>query len=50
MVLQSNGYGVTEQRLWCYRVTVMVLQSNGYGVSHIRTRRTPLALCKRAKC
>jgi hypothetical protein len=31
MVLHSHGHGVTEKRLWCYRVTVMVLQSNGYG-------------------
>jgi hypothetical protein len=28
MMLQNKGYGVTELRLWCYRVTVMVLQSN----------------------
>jgi hypothetical protein len=33
MVLQSNGDGVREERLWCYRVTVMVLQSNGDGVT-----------------
>jgi hypothetical protein len=32
MVLESNGYGVREQRLWCERVTVMVLENNGYGV------------------
>jgi hypothetical protein len=33
MVLPSNGYGVTEEQLWCYRVTVMVLQRNSYGVT-----------------
>jgi hypothetical protein len=32
MLLQSDGYVVTEEGLWCYRVTVMVLQSNGHGV------------------
>jgi hypothetical protein len=32
MVFESNGDGVTEERLWCYRVTIMVLQSNGDGV------------------
>jgi hypothetical protein len=32
MVLESNGYGVREQRLWCQRVTIIVLESNGYGV------------------
>jgi hypothetical protein len=24
MVLESNGYGVTGEQLWCYTVTVMV--------------------------
>jgi hypothetical protein len=33
MVLQSNGYGIRELRLWCYRVTVMVSESNGDGVT-----------------
>jgi hypothetical protein len=32
MVLESNGYGVKERRLWCQRVRVMVLESKGYGV------------------
>jgi hypothetical protein len=32
-VLQSNGYGVAKERLWCYRVTVMVLQSSGHGAA-----------------
>jgi hypothetical protein len=32
MVLESNGYGVNKQRLWCWRVTVMMFESNGYGV------------------
>jgi hypothetical protein len=40
MVLNSNGYGVAEQRLGCYRVTVVVSQSNGYGV--IEVLRLPL--------
>ena len=31
MVFESNGYGVREERLWCYRVTIIVLESNGYG-------------------
>jgi hypothetical protein len=31
MVLESDGYGVREQRLWFQRVTVMVLESDGYG-------------------
>jgi hypothetical protein len=26
MVLESNGYGVRWQRLWCYRGTVMELK------------------------
>jgi hypothetical protein len=32
MVLESNGSGVGEKRLWCKRVTVVVSESNGYGV------------------
>jgi hypothetical protein len=32
MVLESNGYGVGESRLWCWRVMGMVLASHGYGV------------------
>jgi hypothetical protein len=32
MVLEREGYGIREGRLWCQRVTVMVLESNGYGV------------------
>jgi hypothetical protein len=32
MVLESNGSGVKESRLWCQRLTIMVLKSNGYGV------------------
>jgi hypothetical protein len=32
-VLESNGHGVREGRLWCQRVTVMVLESNGYGTA-----------------
>jgi hypothetical protein len=30
MVLESNGYGVREQRFWCSKVIVLVLESNGY--------------------
>jgi hypothetical protein len=29
---ERNGYGVGEEQLWCWRVTVMVLESNGDGV------------------
>jgi hypothetical protein len=32
-VLHSIDYGVTEYRLWCYRVEIMVLQSIYYGVT-----------------
>jgi hypothetical protein len=31
-VLQSDGYGVREKRLWCWRVMVIVSERNGYGV------------------
>jgi hypothetical protein len=31
-VLESEGYGVREKQLLCWRVIVMVLKSNGYGV------------------
>jgi hypothetical protein len=33
MVLQSNGYGIGEQWLWCCRITVTMLQSSGYDVA-----------------
>jgi hypothetical protein len=26
LLLKSNGYGAREQRLWCYRVTLMMLE------------------------
>jgi hypothetical protein len=35
MVLESNGHGVGELRLWIRRVTIMVLESNGYGVASL---------------
>jgi hypothetical protein len=36
MVLESNAYGVREERIWCQRVTLMVLESHGYGVRAVR--------------
>jgi hypothetical protein len=42
MVLQSNGHGVREKRLWCQRVTVMVLQRNGYGVTMLGQLEVPV--------
>jgi hypothetical protein len=36
MVLESDGYGVGEQRSWCWRVMVMVLESDGHGVGEKR--------------
>jgi hypothetical protein len=30
MVLESNGHGVIEWRLWFQKVTVMVRERNGY--------------------
>jgi alpha-L-arabinofuranosidase len=32
MVLESNGYGVKEQRSWCQGVGAMVAECNGCGV------------------
>jgi hypothetical protein len=35
MVLEGSGYGVgvREQRLWCWRVTLMVSENNGPHLS-----------------
>jgi hypothetical protein len=32
MVMESNGYSVREERLWCSRVTVVVSECNAYNV------------------
>jgi hypothetical protein len=33
MVLEGDGYGVREQRLWHQRTTLLVVESNGYYVT-----------------
>jgi hypothetical protein len=36
MVLEGNGNGVREERIWCYSVPETELESNGYSVKDNR--------------
>jgi hypothetical protein len=43
MVLQSNGYGATEQRLGCYREMVLALKISIYSLFVAVEQLNPLS-------